>query len=193
MKHISHYDHMTLNEGTEFEPLGFVLSLTLGSRDIGMSYTIAGIYDTFYDFAVAVNEDLGTGEFDDFEGFKDINELVEHLYDAMEIREGIYNFWHGFKVRANAKPGYHTADNDNAYKVVGMLDGLFTNAQEIMMSKTKKNTENDESYIARSVERDPDKLELYDEKEYEKIVKMLNWDQKKLDAVLKVNRIKDQL
>jgi hypothetical protein len=31
-----------------------------------------------------------------------------------------------------------------------------------------------------------------DQEMYKKIVRLLNWDQKKLDAVLKVNRIKNQ-
>ena len=64
------------------------------------------------------------------------------------------------------------------------------------MKSTSKNSynENDMTYIARSVEKDPDKLSLYDgdDEQYNKIISLLNWDKKKLDAILKVNRIKNQ-
>jgi len=52
----------------------------------------------------------------------------------------------------------------------------------------------DLKYISRSIERDPGKLAMYeDDKEmYDKILMMLNWDKKKIDALMTVNRIKNQ-
>jgi hypothetical protein len=75
-----------------------------------------------------------------------------------------------------------------------MLEKLFANPKEIMLTKGPTQDSYDLRYISRSIERDPDKLLMYedDQEMYKKIVRLLNWDQKKLDAVLKVNRIKNQ-
>jgi hypothetical protein len=177
----------------DVSPMGFVISFTIGSRELAMSYTLAGIYDTFYDFASEVNSDLGFEE-DEEEPreFKDVEDLMDHIFEVMEIREGDYQFWHGFKIRSGAS-GYHSESNLNCYTVVDMLDKLFVNPKEIIMGKDVNNSFN-LSYLARSIENSPEKLLMYeDDKEmYDKIVRLLNWDKKKLDAILKVNRIKNQ-
>lgn len=172
--------------------MGFVLSFTAGSRDLAMSYTVAGIYDTFYDFAQAVNEDLGFGDDDEPMEFKDVEDLMDHIFKAMEIREGDYSFWHGFTIKSGAD-GYHSESNENCYRVSDMLEKLFANPKEIMMGKDVNNSFNIK-YLAKSIEKDPDKLLMYedDQEMYDKIIKALRWDKKKLDAVLKVNRIKNQ-
>ena len=74
-----------------------------------------------------------------------------------------------------------------------MLEKLFANPKEIMMGKDVNNSFNIK-YLAKSIEKDPDKLLMYedDQEMYDKIIKALRWDKKKLDAVLKVNRIKNQ-
>ena len=193
MKNLTPYAAHTLNESSESGRLGFVISFSAGSRDLSMCYTLAGIYDTFYDFAQAVNEDLGFGDDDEPTVFKDFGELMDHVFEAMEIREGDYSFWHGFVVKPGAD-GYHSESNINCYRVQEMLDKLFVNPKEIMLTKGPSQDSYDLRYISRSIERDPDKLLMYedDQEMYKKIVRLLNWDQKKLDAVLKVNRIKNQ-
>ena len=194
MRMIKTYEQ--LHESKESGPMGFVLSFTAGSRDLAMSYTVAGIYDTFYDFAQAVNEDLGFGDDDEPMEFKDVEDLMDHIFQAMEIREGDYSFWHGFTIKSGAD-GYHSESNENCYRVADMLEKLFVNPRDIMTSKGVVQNSFDLRYLSRSVEKDPQKLFLYDDDKdrygmYNKIVMLLNWDKKKLDAVLKVNRIKNQ-
>ena len=190
MRMIKTYEQ--LHESADNGPMGFVLSFTAGSRDLAMSYTVAGIYDTFYDFAQAVNEDLGFGDDDEPTEFKDVEDLMDHIFQAMEIREGDYSFWHGFTIKSGAD-GYHSESNENCYRVSDMLEKLFANPKEIMMGKDVNNSFNIK-YLVKSIEKDPDKLLMYedDQETYDKIIKALRWDKKKLDAVLKVNRIKNQ-
>jgi hypothetical protein len=194
MKNLSKYETYKINESTENGPMGFVISFSAGSRDLAMCYTVAGIYDTFYEFAHAVNQDLGFEE-DEEEpmDFKDFDDLMTHVFEAMEIREGDYNFWHGFKVKPGAI-GYHSESNMNCYRVQEMLDKLFVNPKDIMLTKGPSQDSYDLRYISRSIERDSDKLLMYedDEEMYKKIIRLLNWDKKKLDAILKVNSIKNQ-
>jgi hypothetical protein len=197
MNNLTPYEKYQLNESSEYGPMGFVLSFTVGSSEMAMSYTVAGIYDTFYDFAQAVNEDLGYGYDADNEQmeFNDVISLMDRLFEAMEVREGDYSFHHGFKIKSGAVEGYHSQSNSNCYDVVDMLEKLFVTPRKIIASKSKNlYNENDMTYIARSVERDPDKLSLYDgdDEQYNKILKLLNWDKKKLDAIIRVNRIKNQ-
>jgi hypothetical protein len=193
MNNLTQYESYLLNESAESGPMGFVISFTAGSRDLAMSYTVAGIYDTFYDFAQAVNEDLGFGDDDEDEPteFKDVEELMTSVFNAMEIGEGDYQFWHGFSIRSGAD-GYHSESNENCYKVSDMLEKLFVNPKEIMMGSV--NNSFNIKYLARSIEKDPEKLLMYedDQEMYDSIIRLLNWDKKKLDAVLKVNRIKNQ-
>lgn len=193
MKNLAPYKSHVLNESSENSQLGFVLSFTAGNRDFLLNYTIAGVYSTFYEFATEANEDFGYNEDDEPMEFKDIDDLMSHVYDALEAREGDYQFWHGFKVKPGAS-GYYSESNINCYKVAEMLDKLFVNPKEIMLGKGKIMNSLDLSYLARSIENDPEKLLMYedDQEMYKKIVRLLNWDQKKLDAVLKINRIKNQ-
>ena len=194
MNNLTQYESYLLNESAESGPMGFVMSFTAGSRDLAMSYTVAGIYDTFYDFAQAVNEDLGFGDEDEDEPteFKDVEDLMTGVFNAMEVREGDYGFWHGFTIRSGAD-GYHSESNENCYVVSDMLEKLFVNPREIMMGKGVNNSFNIK-YLARSIEKDPEKLLMYEDdlEMYNEIIKSLRWDKKKLDAVLKVSRIKNQ-
>ena len=154
-----------------------------------MNYTVAGIYDTFYDFAQIVNGDLAF--VDDTTEFKNIEDLMDRAFDSMEGGNGDYEFWHGFRIKPGAD-GYNSESNLNCYRVQEMLDKLFVNPKNIMMRES--NNRFNHSYLARSVEKDPEKLLMYedDPEMYEEIVRLLNWDKRKLDAILKVNRIKNQ-
>ena len=194
MNNLTQYESYLLNESAESGPMGFVISFTAGSRDLAMSYTLAGIYDTFYDFAQAVNEDLGFGDDDEDEPteLKDVEDLMTGVFNAFEVREGDYGFWHGFSIRPGAD-GYNSESNENCYEVSDMLEKLFVNPREIMMGKGVNNSFN-LKYLSRSIEKDPEKLLMYedDQEMYNSIIRLLNWDKKKLDAVLKVNRIKNQ-
>jgi hypothetical protein len=176
------------------EPLGFVISFSAGNRDFLMNYTIAGVYSTFYEFAMATNQDIGYEEDEESPmTFKDVEDLMDHVYEAIEAREGDYQFWHGFKIKPGAS-GYHSESNLNCFKVGEMLDKLFVNPNEIMLGKGPIQDSYNLRYISRSIENDPEKILMYedDQEMYKKIVRLLNWDQKKLDAVLKVQRIKGQ-
>jgi hypothetical protein len=197
MKNLTPYKSHALNESSEYTKMGFVLSITMGSRDMAFSYTIAGIYDTFYDFAIAVTQDISGAVYDEDDGdetvYKNVIELMDDIVEVNEANEVEWNFWHGFTLKPGAD-GYHSAENTNAYSVTTMLEKLFTNPKEIM-TPSSKNSYADNMYLANSIKRDPSKLELYskeNKEEYEKLVSMIGWDQKKLDAVLKVNRIKNQ-
>ena len=193
MKNLNKFETYRIDESSQTGPMGFAISFSAGSRDLSMCYTLAGIYDTFYDFAQAVNEDLGFGDDDEPMEFKDFDDLMTHVFEAMEIREGDYSFWHGFAVKPGAN-GYHSESNINCYQVQEMLDKLFVNPKEIMLTKGTTQDSYDLRYISRSIERDPEKLLMYedDEEMYKKIIRLLNWDKKKLDAILNVNRIKNQ-
>lgn len=194
MNNLTPYERYPLNESSDNGPMGFVITFTVGGKELAMSYTVAGIYDTFYDFAQAVNEDLGFGDDDEPTEFKDFGELMDHVFEAMEVREGDYNFWHGFTIKSGAS-GYHSESNENCYRVADMLEKLFTNPKDIMLTKGPSQDSYDLRYISRSIERDPDKLLMYenDEETYKKIIRLLNWDKKKLDTITNVNRIKDHL
>lgn len=176
---------------SESGPMGFVFSFEGGNRDEVMSYTVIGVYDTFYDFALALYEDLCfAGDADERDPFMDITEVADEILEVNEFREFDCKFWHGFDVKPGAD-GYASVSNLNAYEVTEKLDTFFTNSKQIM--SREHDGIGDLSYIANSILRDPEKLLLYDGKEeYEEIVKLLKWDQKKIDAILKVNRIKNQ-
>ena len=75
-----------------------------------------------------------------------------------------------------------------------MLEKMFVNPRDIMTSKGAVQNSYDLSYISRSIERDPEKLSMYedDQEMYAKIVRLLNWDKRKIDALMTVNRIKGQ-
>ena len=192
MKNLNKFETYRVDESSQMGPMGFVISFSAGSRDLAMSYTLAGIYDTFYDFAQAVNEDLGDDDEDEPTEFKNIEDLMSRVFDAMEVDEGDYGFWHGFTIRPGAD-GYNSESNENCYEVSDMLEKLFVNPREIMMGKGVNNSFN-LKYLSRSIEKDPEKLLMYedDQEMYNSIIRLLNWDKKKLDAVLKVNRIKNQ-
>ena len=196
MNNLTPYEKYQLNESSEYGPMGFVLSFTAGSRDMAMSYTIAGIYNTFYDFAQAVNEDMGDGyDSEDGKDFTDVIALMDHVFEMQDVREGDYSFHHGFKIKSGAVEGYHSQSNANCYDVVDMLEKLFVTPRKIMKS-TSDNlyNENDITYISRSVERDPDKLSMYEEdKEYASIIKNTNWDQKRKNSLISFNTIKNHL
>lgn len=194
MRNLNKFETYRVDESSQTGPLGFVISFSAGSRDLSMCYTLAGIYDTFHEFAQAVNQDIGFEEDEeDPMEFKDFDDLMTHVFEAMEIREGDYSFWHGFKIKPGAD-GYHSESNINCYQVQEMLDKLFVNPKEIMLAKGTTQDSYDLRYISRSIERDPEKLLMYedDEEMYKKIIRLLNWDKKKLDAILNVNRIKNQ-
>lgn len=190
MRNLNKYETYRVDESSQTGPMGFVISFTAGNRDSAMSYTLAGIYDTFYEFAHVVNSDIGfDNEEEEPMEFKDFAALMTHVFEAMEVRDGDYNFWHGFKIKPGAE-GYHSESNLNCYRVADMLEKLFVNPKDIMLTQDSY----DLRYISRSIERDPDMLLMYedDQEMYMKIIRLLNWDKKKLDAVLKVNRIKNQ-
>ena len=175
-------------------PMGFVFSFAGGGREALMSYTVAGVYDDFYEFAIAMQEDLCFSPRDeddeDYVPPLDIYAIADDILEANEFREFEWSFWHGLIPKPGARP-YETVSNLNAYEVVEMLDKQFTNSKEIMSGK--RHDENDLSYLANSISRNPEMLIQYEgEDEYEKIVKELKWDKKKIDAVLKINRIKNQ-
>jgi len=191
MNNLTPYESYLLNESVDINgPMGFVLSFNLSSSNGDtMNYTVAGIYDTFYDFAQIVNGDLAFK--DDTTEFKNIEDLMDRVFDSKEGIYGDYEFWHGFMIKPGAD-GYHSESNLNCYRVQVMLDKLFVNPKNIMMRES--NNRFNHSYLARSVEKDPEKLLMYedDPEMYEEIVRLLNWDKKKLNAILKVSRIKNQ-
>jgi len=192
MRNLTPYAAHSLNENVVSGPMGFVISFNAGSNDTSMSYTLAGVFDTFYEFAHAVNNDLGFDSDTSPDDFKDFSELMDHVFSAIDITDGDYSFWHGFKVKPGAS-GYHSESNMNCYRVVDMLEKLFVNPRDIMTSKDVVHSSN-LIYISRSIERDPGKLAMYeDDKEmYDKILRLLNWDKRKIDALMTVNRIKNQ-
>jgi hypothetical protein len=192
MNNLTPYESYLLNESVDINgPMGFVLSFNSGSSNGDtMNYTVAGIYDTFYDFAQIVNGDLAF--VDDTIEFKNIEDLMDRAFDSTEGIYGDYEFWHGFKVKPGAD-GYHSESNLNCYNVEEMLEKLFVRPKDIMMGRDS-DKRFDLSYLARSVEKDPEKLLMYEDDPdmYKKIISLLNWDKKKIDAVLSVNRIKNQ-
>jgi len=161
MNNLTPYESYLLNESVDNGPMGFVISLTMGNRELAMSYTVAGIYDTFYDFAHEVSKDFVYDEDgDEPTVYKDFAELIDHIFDATETR-GDHQFWHGFKVKPGAR-GYHSESNLNCYNVGEMLEKLFVRPKDIMMGKDS-DKRFDLSYLARSVEKDVDKLLIYED------------------------------
>ena len=192
MRNLTPYAAHALNENVVSGPMGFVISFNAGSKYTAMSYTLAGVFDTFYEFAHAVNNDLGMS-YESPADFKDFGDLMNHVFSAMDITDGDYSFWHGFKVKPGAS-GYHSESNMNCYLVADMLEKLFVNPRAIMTSKDVVQDSSNLIYISRSIERDPGKLAMYeDDKEmYHKILRLLNWDKRKIDALITVSKIKNQ-
>lgn len=189
MKHIKLYEDET-SGSSKSQPTAFVLSIQMSGKDLSMCSTICGIYDTFYEFAEAVLEDFHPhfdemDEEDQAECISDINAVMDAIYNIQEPDELEWEFWHGFTPRSGAS-GYSSSGNLNPFEATRMLETVLVNPEAIMLKRGDANGVNDLTYIARSIEAKPEYLSLYieDQKKMMEILKVINWDEKKKNAMM---------
>lgn len=197
MKNLKPFGRLNEAEGTKSQ--GFVLNIKTWDRMECTVYMIVGVADTFQDFAEHFFEDntgiIASEYVEDDPGFaKNIETLMENYKATLgDYDSNIeYTFWSGITPKAIEGGAYDSQDLMNPARCSVLLDKYFTDAK-VIMTKFPQGNEEDMTYVAKSINNDPSLLELYDDKEQEAIIKMLNWDQKKKDAMLKYMRIKDQL
>jgi hypothetical protein len=189
MKHIKLYEEK-IPESSKPSPMAFVLSIRMSGRDLLMSSTICGIYDTFYEFAEAVLEDFHP-HFDDMdeedrsEHIRDIDAVIDAIIEISEPDDIDWDFWHGFTPRPGIS-GYASSSNINPFEATRMLEKMLVNPEGIMLKRINTNSTENLTYIAKSIEIKPDYLSLYhdDEKTMMEILKVINWDQKKKNAMM---------
>lgn len=193
MRNLKPYEQLNESIGSKGK-MGFAMSITTWDREGCGAMMIMGVADTFYEFAAQIFEDM-TG-MDASEHGEESPDLLKDVYTFMEEYSRVteinseYVFWSGLEPKSNTYV-YDSEPLQNPAKVMVKLEKYFTNSR-LVMSKYPHGNEDDLSYIVNSVEKDPDKLELYDNDEQKKIMKDSNWDKKKKSALLKYMRIKGQ-
>ena len=176
---------------------GFVLVLKTWGRLECMTYMIVGVTETFQQFAEHFFEDntgmIASEYMENDPGFgKNIETLMKAYSEAIDESNFEYQFWSGITPKPVKNWVYDAQDLMNPARCSVLLDKYFTDAK-LVMTKFFQGNEEDMTYVAKSIDNDPSLLELYDDKEQEAIIKMLNWDERKKNAMLKYMRIKDQL
>jgi len=178
--------------------MGFAISFKSWNQDECTSYMIMGVANTFYEFAGQFFEDM-TG----ITIINDDSELAPHLKDIKSLMEGYreslseegveYVFWSGLEPKGSSAGRYiyDTENLENPVKVMVKLEEYFHNSRYIMTQFPQGN-ENNIQYLVDSIEKDPEKLELYSDSERTNILNYSNWDQKKREAILKYMKIKNQ-
>jgi hypothetical protein len=196
MKNLKSFGQLNEADGDSGKMLGFALSLTTWDRKDCSSYMIMGVAPTFYEFAGQFFEDMtgmNTSEYEeggDQEYLKDVYNLIE-TYAAFDQEQRVeYVFWSGLEPKVNEHM-YDSEKLENPVNVMVKLEKYFTNSR-LVMAKYPTGNEGNMKYIADSVEKDPEKFELYDDKEQESIVSASNWDAKKKEALQRYGRIKSQ-
>jgi hypothetical protein len=187
MKNLKPY---TIYESQSSQSLGFVIFIEASGRDAHMYQYYVGICDTFYEFAQYILEDIGYYP-DDFEldDIKDVDEVMNRCMDTIEPKVFNYCMWQGLTPKADAHV-YTTLTLDNPYETVRELDDLFTNAKDVMLKHPDGNGEN-LTYLARSIEANPEALKLYiDEPRLEKILDLTQFDPKEKKAMLTLSKTK---
>lgn len=196
MRNLKPFGELHEAEGDK-EKQGFVLVLKTWDRKDCSTYMIVGVDETFKRFAMNFFEDntgMIASEYEDEnpEFVKNIDTLMEAYSSTIDENNFEYQFWSGITPKPMKNWEYDAQDLMNPAKCSVLLDKYFTDAK-LIMTKYPQGNEEDMTYVAKSIDNDPSLLELYDDKEQEAIIKMLNWDQRKKEAMLKYMRIKGQL
>lgn len=189
MKNLKSYNQILESDSTH-KSQGFIVLIKASGKDVHMFQYYAGICDTFYKFAQSILEDVGHyPDYLELEEIKDIEEVMDRVVDTMEPGEFEYCMWQGLTPVADTEV-YTTLTLDNPYETVRELDNLFTNAKEIMLKHPNGNGE-DLTYIARSIEAQPEAITIYaEEPRFEKILNMAKMDPKKKKAMMTMAKTK---
>ncbi len=193
MINLKPYEHIS-EAATTHKSQGFIVLIKAsGNDDIYTFQYYVGICGTFYEFAQYILEDVGYLP-DDFElvDVKDIDETMNKYLDTIEPKVFEYCMWQGLTPKADAHV-YTTLTLDNPYETVRELDSLFTNAKDVMLKHPNGNDE-DLTYIARSIEFEPEALDLYSEEpRFEKILDMIQIEPRKKQAMLTLAKTKGMI
>lgn len=145
-----------LNEAkTEKNLQGFILNYGV---------ILIGAYPTFVEFASSVMDSLGASE-EEYGFIPDAENLVYKIEewirdeDDIDIREN-WVFWHGLTPRSDKPFLERASEGRNAFLVVEDYQEAFTNAK-VVLTKNKTGNSNDISYLSKSIDINPDLLELY--------------------------------
>ena len=189
MRHLKAYESLNESGGQKLIP--FLLDLVTYDTEGVWKYYICGAFPTFTDFAHEVADDYAL----DFQSFGKVPKTIFELIDSIDNnlqRGGVqWSFWSDGLVLAEQKEIYRIISNDNPYRVAKGLNLVFRNAESIM---NEFGTGNPDSlgYLAQSVENNPESLGDYSPNMQDKILKLTSWDQKKIDALVRLNRISGQ-
>lgn len=123
---------------------------------------VIGAYSTFVEFASSLMESLGASD-EEYGFIPDAENLMYKIEDwlgddAVELEN--WAFWHGLEPRSS-KPFLEIIRGEkNAFLVVDSYQESFINAKTVL-TKNKSGNHNDVSYLSKSIDTNPDLLELY--------------------------------
>ena len=163
-----------------------------------LDYIHVGAYYTLPDFLDAVFESKVGMMYNEEDGrLLTVDDLMEriqsYMSDIAHLENVIPKLWCGLKLKDMSKVKY-TSLSDNPYSAVDTLDSWFINSRREMNMHRNGNWEADLSWLARSIENDPELAVTYAEKHPEMIQGAIDLlksgDQDKINALLKYNNIK---
>jgi len=169
---------------------GFILSL---------DYIHIGAYYTLPDFLDGVFESMVGMMYNEEDGrLLTVDDLMERIQSYMSdighLESLVPSLWCGLKLKDMSKEKYNSLSSDNPYSAVDTLDRWFINSRREMTMHRNGNWETNLSWLARSIENDPELAVAYAEKHPEMIQGAIDLlksgDQDKINALLKYNNIK---
>jgi hypothetical protein len=167
---------------------GFILSLDY--IHIGAYYTLPDFLDSVFQSEIG---DLYEEEDGRLLTVDDLMERIQSYNDSPHWANVIPRLWAGLKLKDMSKEKYNSLP-DNPYSAVDTLDRWFINSRREMNMHRNGNWEADLSWLARSIENDPELAVTYAEKHPEMIQGAIDLlksgDQDKINALLKYNNIK---
>lgn len=181
-----------LFESREVKKLGFVLYLVGKESDIQAPVGfIAGVADTFQDFAISVLTHLKYTDLDKDE-FKYWTDLINYMEDPHDNPFTWCEFWGGLetKVKTDSLVVLNGTDFFGIHKT---LTDFFVDSKTYL-EKTESSVDIPLSYIAKSIENDPSLIRLYiKEKKLDEILDLVRMDPKLKKSLVKFHNIKDYL
>lgn len=178
--------HQFINEEEDSRELqGFVLHA---------QWIHIGVYYTLPEFLLAVYESEIGNSYEESElggELLTIRDLENALSDSDSGWNSEVDFWSGLKPRDLSGPKYGSARR-NPYLAVDDLDKLFLNSKKIMTLHPTGNEETNMSWLAISIENDPELFEAYNQKHPELVARAMPLVRMtpEIEALLKFHRIK---
>lgn len=162
------------------------LNAPLQGFAIDYGIMLIGAFPTFPQFAERVIKYVGV-EYEEVEFIPDAENLSQEIesWTEDEMRHGVdLKFWHGLKPKSKKPFLNPIAKRSNPYYIIEQLEAEFTNSKQIF-SKYPDGNINDVTYISRSIDTNPDLIELYITTN-----KLEGWE---LDAILRNTKLDPKL